>query len=127
MTPEDRAGPDMSALLQRDYWLIRSTPMESTTAADVAHGAGEHVQWLLGLEARGIVVMSGPLLSGPGVRPGAGITVVRADTEDDAVAIGNADPFVLSGLRTFEVFRWRVNEGTIDVRISLGTGTFDLR
>ena len=30
-----------------------------------------------------------------------------------------------AGLRTFEVYRWRLNEGSVSVRMSLGTGTYD--
>ncbi len=29
-----------------------------------------------------------------------------------------------AGLRTFQVFGWRVNEGSIGVRLSLGTGGY---
>jgi hypothetical protein len=31
---------------------------------------------------------------------------------------------VLQGLRTFELLRWRINEGSITVHLSLGTGTY---
>jgi hypothetical protein len=98
--------PDRGALLGRDYWLVLSTPAAATTAAD------------------GVAFLSGPLTSGPGVRPGSGVTVLRADSADGAAAIAATDPFVLAGLRTAEVFGWRVNEGSIHVRVSLGTGTY---
>lgn len=123
----DSTPPDLAALLQRDYWLIRSVPLDTTTAADLGPVVPAHVAWLLGLEAVGQVLLSGPLLSGPGVEPGAGITVLRADSEVDARATAATDPFVVAGLRTFEVYCWRVNEGSIDVRLSLGTGTYDWR
>jgi uncharacterized protein YciI len=84
----------------------------------------DHLRWLLELEVSGVLVMSGPLLEGPRVKPGSGITVLRADSEDQARTIASADPFVRQGLRTFEVFRWRVNEGSIRVELSLGTGTY---
>jgi hypothetical protein len=32
---------------------------------------------------------------------------------------------VLAGLRTFTVHQWRLNEGSIGVRLSLGTATYD--
>jgi hypothetical protein len=86
--------------------------------------AGEHVAWLLKLEAEGRVFLSGPLTSGPGVVPGAGITVLRAGSAAQAAEIAAADPFVTSGLRTFEVFGWRVNEGSIQLGLSLGTGRY---
>jgi len=50
--------------------------------------------------------------------------VLRAERAEDARAIARTDPFVVAGLRTFEVFGWRVNEGAIQLQISLGTGTY---
>ncbi|WP_166459481.1 YciI family protein [Amycolatopsis pithecellobii] len=111
-------------LLGKDYWLIRSLPAETTTADDLTPLVDEHVSWLLGLEREGLVVLSGPLLDGPGARPGSGITVLRADDAEHAARLAGGDPFVVAGLRSFEVCRWRVNEGSIGVRLSLGTGTF---
>jgi uncharacterized protein YciI len=112
------------ALLGRDYWLVLSTPVASTTAADIERHVEAHLGWLLGLEVEGVVFLSGPLTSGPGVRPGSGVTVLRAESAAHARAIAEADPFVTAGLRTVEVFGWRVNEGAIEVRVSLGTGTY---
>lgn len=111
-------------LLERDYWLVLSTPRPATTAADVAAHAPEHVAWLLGLERDGVVLMSGPLTSGDGVRPGSGVTVLRAADADAARAIAEQDPFVRAGLRDPAVLGWRVNEGSVGVTVSLGTGRF---
>jgi uncharacterized protein YciI len=116
--------PDNAALLGRDYWLVRSAPRPGSTAAEIAAHAADHVAWLLKLEADAQVFLSGPLTSGPGVAPGAGVTVLRADTAQDAAAIAATDPFVLAGLRTFEVFGWRLNEGAVSIQLSLGTGRY---
>jgi uncharacterized protein len=117
--PSGRAG-----LLGRDYWLVLSTPRPSATSADIAQYVDAHVAWLLKLEAEGTVFLSGPLVSGPGTGPGSGVTVLRAATAADAAAIAGTDPFALADLRTFEVFGWRVNEGAVSVRMSLGTGSY---
>jgi uncharacterized protein YciI len=114
----------MGALLGRDYWLVASTPLASTTAADVQRHVDAHLAWLLALEADGAVLLSGPLTSGPGTGPGSGVTVLRAGSADEARAIAAKDPFVVAGLRTVEVFGWRVNEGAIRISVSLGTGTY---
>jgi uncharacterized protein len=118
------AGPAGPRLLGRDYWLVVSMPYPATTAADIKDLADEHVAWLLKLEAEGTVFLSGPLVSGPGTRPGSGITVLRAATADHAEAIAATDPFVARGLRNFQVFGWRVNEGAISLQLSLGTGGY---
>ncbi len=72
-----------------------------------------------------MLLAAGPLLSGPGVRPGSGVTVLRAPDEDAARRIAADDPFVRAGLRTFDVYRWQLNEGSVSVRLSLGTGTYE--
>jgi uncharacterized protein YciI len=116
---------DVSRLLARDYWLILSTPAAGTDRAAIEAHVEDHVAWLLKLEREDVLFLSGPLLSGPGVGPGSGVTVIRADDEEAARRIAAADPFVLAGLRTFEVYRWRLNEGSVTVRMSLGTGTYE--
>ena len=120
-------APALSRLLGRDYWLIWSVPATSTDQAAVDARVEEHVAWLLGLEAEGVLFLSGPLLSGPGTGPGSGVTVIRADDQNAARAIAAADPFVQAGLRTFAVHRWRLNEGRVGVTVSLGTGAYDWR
>ncbi len=116
--------PGRPALLGRDYWLVLSTPLPPVTSAQIEQHADEHVAWLLKLEADGVVFLSGPLVSGPGIAPGSGVTVLRAPAAADAAAIAATDPFVLAGLRRFEVFGWRVNEGAVSVQLSLGTGSY---
>lgn len=121
------SGPpvDLSQLLARDYWLIRSTPTAGTDQAAVQARVQEHVAWLLELEREGVLFLSGPLVSGPGVTPGSGMTVLRAEDEESARLVAARDPFVRAGLRTYEVYRWRLNEGSVSVRVSLGTGSYE--
>ncbi len=44
-------------LLGRDYWLALSTPVPTTTAADIERHVEEHLAWLLKLEADGVVFL----------------------------------------------------------------------
>ena len=128
MSSQDRAVPEeLSRLLGRDYWLILSTPVAGTDQDAIDARVGEHVRWLLELERDDVLFLSGPLLSGPGTGPGSGATVIRATDADAARSVAAGDPFVRAGLRTFTVHRWRLNEGSIGVRISLGTATYEWR
>lgn len=121
---EARPDVDLSRLLGRDYWLVVSSPAATTDAAAIDAVVDEHVAWLLRLESDDVVFLSGPLVSGPGVGPGSGATVIRAADEEQARQIAAQDPFVRAGLRTFEVYRWRINEGSVTVRVSLGTASY---
>jgi uncharacterized protein len=126
VSSDDPASPvDLAGLLAHDYWLILSHPASGTEQAAVDSHVAGHVGWLLKLERDGVLFLSGPLVSGPDTGPGSGITVVRAADEDAARVIASGDPFVLAGLRTFELYRWRLNEGSVSVRVSLGTGRYE--
>jgi len=79
---EGAAGSvDLSRLLARDYWLVLSTPSAGADRASIDARVEEHVAWLLELERRDVLLASGPLLSGPAVGPGSGVTVLRAPDE----------------------------------------------
>jgi uncharacterized protein YciI len=118
---------ELSHLLSRDYWLILSAPLPGTDRTAIDGKVEEHVRWLLRLEQEDVLFLSGPLLCGPGTGPGSGVTVIRAADADAARAVAAQDPFVQAGLRTFTVYQWRLNEGSIGIRISLGTATYDWR
>jgi uncharacterized protein YciI len=125
VTQDESAPADFSRLLACDYWLIHSLPVEGTDAAAIGLHVQAHVAWLLELERSNVLFLSGPLLSGPGTGPGSGITVFRVPDEQTAQRLASEDPFVKAGLRTFTVHRWRLNEGSVNVRLSLGTGGYD--
>ena len=125
MPQDDPELVDLTKLLGRDYWLVLSTPVAGTDADGIGRYVQAHVAWLLELERSGVLFLSGPLLSGPGTGPGSGITVLRLPDEPSAQRVAAEDPFVTARLRTFTVHRWRVNEGSVNIRLSLGTGGYD--
>jgi hypothetical protein len=45
----------------------------------------------------------------------------------DRAAIEARVPEHVAWLRTFAVHRWRLNEGSVGIRLSLGTGTYEWR
>jgi uncharacterized protein YciI len=121
------ASVDLSRLLGHDYWVVLSKPNEGTDQAAIDAHRNAHIAWLLELEREDVLFLSGPLLSGPGAGPGSGLTILRAADEASAIRIASGDPFVRAGLRTFQMYRWRLNEGSVTARVSLGTGTYEWR
>jgi uncharacterized protein YciI len=115
---------DRSALLGQDYWVVMWSPAAAVTAEQIEAGLDEHLAWMLEQERAGHVLASGPLLEGPQVGPGCGLTVLRVGTAEQAQAIAASDPFVLTGLRTATVMRWRIMEGAFTLRVSLGTARY---
>jgi len=84
-----------------------------------------HLRYMLQLEAEGVLFASGPMHDEAGDATGA-LTVLRARDAEHARALADADPLVREGIVTYELHRWTVMEGSLQVRVSFGTGTFDL-
>jgi len=117
---------DTAAFLAQDYWVVLWRPVAGTSADQIAEHLDAHLAWMLDLERAGQVLASGPLLEGPGTAPGTGLSIFRAADAAAAADLARQDPFVLAGLRGFDVLRWRLMEGSLTVRLSFGTSTYQL-
>lgn len=83
----------------------------------------EHLEYMIALERQGKLFASGPM-GAPG--SGNGMTIVRAESEDEARAIAQNDPFTRHGLREFSVESWTVMEGSLRLTANLSDGTMRL-
>jgi len=86
----------------------------------------QHLRFLHELEARGILFASGPLRDDPGVAITGGLTVIRADSFESAHVVMAPEPYVKAGLRTYQLRKWTLNEGRIDVHLNLSNSTFSV-
>jgi uncharacterized protein len=90
-------------------WLIRLIPPRPTFDKDATPAEEalmeQHFAYWKDLNAKGICEFGGPVLDPKGVY---GILVVRANSEDEARALGDADPSVKAGVNKIEVAEIRV-------------------
>ncbi|MGW4032751.1 YciI family protein [Streptomyces sp. NPDC004838] len=86
-----------------------------------------HLEYLAGLEKRGVLFMSGPFLDASGNPGSNGMLIVRAANADEASALAAGDPFHSSGARTFRVEEWQVHQGRIDIAIDLSDRSYHFR
>jgi uncharacterized protein len=77
----------------------------------------EHLEYMAKLEEEGRLWASGPFVV-PGVLVGDGLTILRADTEEDARALMDAEPLTKLNLRTYELHLWELREGRIIVEVN---------
>jgi uncharacterized protein len=103
-------------------WLVRWVPL--VPAADLDPVLRAHLEYVVGLERRGLVFASGPVTDPDGTFRGEGLTVLRAGSADQARALAGADPFVLAGLRDYTVARWTVIEGAFAVTLRFSDSSF---
>ena len=117
MDVEQRIAALTQKMLRRKFYAVLSQP--SSTPERLKALLPAHLEYMIGLEKSGVLFASGPLSDGAGPPSGAGLTILRAATAEEARAVAEADPFVRSGLRTFELKEWTIMEGTLGLRVNL--------
>lgn len=69
----------------------------------------EHLRYLKELKQRGVLLLSGPFRDRTG-----GMVMIRAESWDEAEAIAQADPFIRSGVDSYELHEWILTDGEPD-------------
>jgi uncharacterized protein YciI len=116
MDEDARIAGLMQKMLRKKLYVLLSRPLVAPEKLKPHLAA--HLEYMIGLEKRGLVFASGPLAEGEGPPSGHGLTVLRAKDAGEARAIAAGDPFVANGLRTFDLREWTVMEGTLSLRVN---------
>jgi uncharacterized protein YciI len=111
-------------MLRKKFYVVLSKP--AVTPDKLQPFLSAHLEYMIGLEKRGLVFASGPLADGEGPPTGQGLTVLRAKDAGEARALAEADPFFINGVRSFELKEWTVMEGTLGVRVNLSDQTVEV-
>ena len=117
MTVDERIAELTRNMLRRKFYAVLSQP--SPTPEKLKPLLPAHLEYMIGLEKRGLLFASGPLSDGEGPPSGAGLTILRAANAREAREIALADPFVANGLRSFELKEWTIMEGTLGLKVNL--------
>jgi uncharacterized protein YciI len=121
---EERIRQLTKGMLRKKLFVILSKG--SATPDQIGALLPQHLEFMIGLEKAGVLFASGPLADGEGKMRGDGLTIVRAANTADARKIAEQDPFVVNGLRTFELREWTVMEGSLGIRINLSDQSLEL-
>ncbi|MGB6538602.1 MAG: YciI family protein [Xanthobacteraceae bacterium] len=121
---EDRVADLTRKMLRKKLYVVLSTPAQP--AEKLQPFLMAHLEYMIGLEKRGVVFASGPLSDGEGSPSGHGLTILRAANANEARTFAEADPFFANGLRTFELKEWTVMEGALGLRVNLSDQTIEV-
>jgi uncharacterized protein YciI len=121
---EERAGDLMRKMLRKKLYVLISKP--AVPPEQLKPFLLAHLEYMIGLEKRGLLFASGPLADGAGPPTGQGLTVLRAGSAAEARALAEADPFFVNGLRTFELKEWTVMEGSLSLRVNLSDQSIEV-
>jgi len=103
-------------MLRKKLYVILSKG--AATAEQIGDVLPQHLEYMIGLEKKGVLFASGPLTAAAGAPAGDGLTILRAASADAARTIASTDPFVVNKLRSFEVREWTLMEGSFGVKVN---------
>ena len=121
---EERIRQLTQRMLRKKLYVILS--MGGATADQIGDVLPQHLEYMIGLEKKGVLFASGPLTAAAGAPAGDGLTILRADSAEDARRIASADPFVVNKLRSFEVREWTVMEGSFGMTVNFSDQSLDI-
>ena len=112
-------------VLALELYVVQSTPVVDKDR--LREVLSEHLAYQGRMEKSGNLVLAGPLSDESGENwSGSGLIVYRAANLDAARALAAADPMHESGCRTFTIRRWLLNEGRLQLAVSLSTQISDV-
>jgi uncharacterized protein len=124
MNLDERIAELTQKMLRRKFYAVLS--QASPTPGKLKALLPEHLEYMIALERRGLLFASGPLSDGAGPPSGAGLTILRVASAQEARAVADADPFVVNGLRTYELKEWTIMEGTLGLRVNLSDQSIEV-
>ena len=121
---QDKASELTARMLQKRLYVVLTSPLKPMS--ELATILPEHLEYMIGLEKKGVLFASGPFLAGEQVAPGSGMTIIRASSMEEAKATAAQDPFYVSGMRAFEIREWQLNEGSYTLTLHYSDGSYSL-
>lgn len=121
---ESRIKELQQPMLKKRLYVVFAEPLKP--AEDMFPVLPDHLDYMIGLEKRGVLFASGPFLSEDGSPPVRGMTILRAESREEALSIAKGDPFFKVGLREYRVEEWQVMEGSFSVRVNYSNGTYSI-
>ncbi len=122
---QERVTELMGKMLRKKLFVLIAKPI--VPPENLKPFLSAHLEYMIGLEQRGLLFASGPLSDGgDGPPTGHGMTVFRVKDANEARALGEGDPFFVNGLRSFELKEWTLMEGTLGLRVNLSDQSIEV-
>jgi uncharacterized protein YciI len=121
----DRVRRLTAGLLRKELWVVHATTIGN--AADLVPHLQAHLVYMLGLEEQGKVLAGGPFLHLDGSNSGNGMFILRAADETEARSLMAGDPLNRPGLRRYDLSRWQMNIGRLDISLMLSRQAMEMK
>lgn len=111
-------------MLGKKLWVVVTTAV--VPPEQLSRHLEAHLEHQIRLEKAGIMFGAGPLSNADGTPSGKGMVIIRAETAAEARTIADQDPFHSSGLRTYTLQQWTLNEGPINITLDFSDQSYKL-
>jgi uncharacterized protein len=105
----------MAGLLHKELYIAITEPLGGPGMAEVLE---EHIHSQIEMERKNILFGAGPLQNEGNDKPTRGMFILRAKSFEEAHKILDQDPFHKRGMRKYKLYRWSLNEGSINLTIN---------
>ena len=113
----------LGAMLNFEVVVILSKPLPGFMPGKLLPA---HLDFMVALEKKGLLFLSGPLQGKEGPMGQYGLTVLNVRTIEEAQAVWADEPFFKSGQREADYFVWRLMEGELRLSLDLADRSFKL-
>ena len=110
--------------LAMELFMVRSKPAGDMDLVKAT--LPDHLAYQKGLQDAGSLFLAGPVSDETGDQMNAeGMIIYRAADMDAAKALADGDPMHANGARTYEMRKWMINEGCLNVTVNLAGQSVD--
>jgi uncharacterized protein len=124
ITVSPAAAALLAKMLRKRLWIVITKAV--APSEELSKVLEAHLQHQIRLEKAGIMFGAGPLSNPDGSPTGTGMIIIRAESEAEARRIADQDPFHSSGLRTYTLQQWSLNEGRINISVDFSDQSYRL-
>jgi uncharacterized protein YciI len=103
------SGEAAGARAREQCWVINNEVVDPPPPLALSREelAARHHAYIHELEAKGLLVGTGPFLDDTGNRFGTGMIIIRAATRGEAETIANREPYSAHGVRRLKLLPWQ--------------------
>ncbi len=116
MAEEQALQERLTSYLGKELYVIFSKP--EAPREKVLEVSPAHLDHQVRLEKEGILYGAGPVFDEGADAPTFGMIIIRAEDFDEARKIADSDPMHSTGVRSYELRKWKMNEGSFQVTIN---------
>jgi uncharacterized protein len=109
-------------MLKKRLWVVITKAVAHPD--EVKRHLKAHLEHQIALEKAGIMYGAGPATMPGHAAASFRLIIIRAESEAEARRIADADPMHSSGVRSYELYAWSLNEGRISVTLNFSDQTF---